>query len=236
MGWTLGSSPAEGDLANSGSAGSVPAVGAAASVLASDGTNAEWDTSPDVTSMSASSFVSVGSGNVASIGEVRGGSSFNIWARNAANNADLRVAGFDGSNNLYVGTSATAFNLHGNVNVALTPFQAASAFTFNGVISPTALSGDVNDYAPTGFATCDVMRLDGGAANRNITGLAGGAAGRYVIVHNIGTTNSLILIHASASSSAANRFDLSGAANLTIAARGSTRLWYDGTSSLWRVA
>lgn len=291
-----GQSPFEADTVTSTSPGAVPAVGAANTVLASNGTTSEWDASLDLASLDASSYVAVGAApaaagaarfanaaliafrnqaggadvtaltvgtdnkvsvgaasttvrmlgavlevgaaatNVATTGEIRGGPAFNIWARNAANNADLRVAGMDGSNNLYLGTSATACNLHGNTNVALTPFQAASSFTFNGTISPTQLAGDVNDYAPTGFSTCDVMRLDGGAANRNITGLAGGAAGRYVIVHNIGTTNTLVLVHASGSSSAANRFDLSGAANLTIAARGSTRLWYDGTSSLWRVA
>lgn len=108
------------------------------------------------------------------------------------------------------------------------------AFKRSGDISPTALSGDVNDYAPAGFSTASVIRQDGGAANRNVTGLAGGADGADVIFINTGGTNSLVLKTESASSSAANRFAIGG--DVTLAPSQSATLWYDSTSSRWRIS
>lgn len=106
------------------------------------------------------------------------------------------------------------------------------------IITPTALSGDVNDYAPTSLQTCMIIRLSGGAANRNITGLAATniGDGAIVTITNIGTTNNLVLVHASASSAAANRFSLPAAANVTLTPGMSQRLWYDLTSTVWRHA
>ncbi len=219
-------------LASSSGPGAVPAVGAANTVLASNGTTSEWDSSLDLASLAASSFVSVGS-TVASTGDLRGTVSSNYWIRNSTNTADIRAIGGDGSNNIYVGTSATALNLHGNTNVALTTLSAQADFMFNGAITPTALSGDVNNYAPTGFSTCNAVRQDGGAANRNITGLSANNW-RYILFTNIGTTNNLVLVHASGSSTAGNQFDLSNAANLTLLPRQSVILWYDAASTKWR--
>lgn len=109
---------------------------------------------------------------------------------------------------------------------------ASGSLRHNAELTPTALAADVNDYAPTGFSTCFLLRIDGGAANRNITGLAGGAAGRVVIVANVGATNNLVLVDESASSSAANRFAL--IAGITLAPDETVALVYDGTSSRWR--
>lgn len=106
------------------------------------------------------------------------------------------------------------------------------ALVLSGDLSPTALSGAVNDYAPTGFSAAFRVRQDGGAADRNITGLAGGASGRVVTIVNIGTTNNLVLKDASGSSSAANRF-LFGA-DVTLGPSQSIALHYDTTSSRWR--
>jgi len=107
------------------------------------------------------------------------------------------------------------------------------AIKATGSITPTALSGAVNDYAPTGFSTCTVIRLDGGAADRNITGLAGGADGRIVIVHNIGGTNSLVFKDSDGASTAANRLAIG--ADTTIAVNQTIAFRYDGTSSRWRL-
>jgi hypothetical protein len=102
-----------------------------------------------------------------------------------------------------------------------------------GDITPTALSGDVNDYAPTRFATASVLRIDGGAADRQITGLAGGSDGLIKIIHNVGATNNLTLVTESGSSAAANRF-LTGA-NIRLAVNQTAALRYDATSSRWRL-
>lgn len=106
------------------------------------------------------------------------------------------------------------------------------AVALSGTISPTALSGNVNDYNPTGLSTASAIRIDGGAADRDITGLAGGVSGRLVTIVNIGTTNSLVLKNNSGSSSAGNKFLLG--ADLTRAPDAAVTLRYDGTSSVWR--
>lgn len=109
----------------------------------------------------------------------------------------------------------------------------ASTFTLSGDISPTALSGDVDNYNPTGLSTSAVIRIDGGASDRNITGLVAQGDGSVKIILNVGTTNSLILKN-DTTSTAANRF-LFGA-DIAIRQGGGLVIWYDTTSSRWRPA
>ncbi|TAK81881.1 MAG: hypothetical protein EPO09_21765 [Aquabacterium sp.] len=101
-------------------------------------------------------------------------------------------------------------------------------------ITPTALSGNVNDYNPTNMATARTIRQDGGAADRNITGIAGGFDNRRLRITNIGSTNNLIIVDQSASSAAANRFQIG--ANITIGINKSRDFYYDGTVNFWRPA
>ncbi len=103
-----------------------------------------------------------------------------------------------------------------------------------GDITPTALGGNVNDYAPTGLAGAFVIRQGGGAADRTITGLTGGSDGRVLLLVNIGATNTLILPNASGSSASANQFATSGAANVVIPVAGAALLYYDSTATKWR--
>jgi len=104
------------------------------------------------------------------------------------------------------------------------------AFKLSGDISPSQITSDQNDYAPTGFATAGAVRINSDAA-RNITGLAGGADGRAVLLHNVGGFT-ITLKDESGSSTAANRFALN--ADVGLAADSSIWLWYDSTSSRWR--
>ncbi len=104
---------------------------------------------------------------------------------------------------------------------------------WSGDISDTIVA-DQNDYAPSGIATATVVRIDGGAADRNITGLAGGADGRIVVIANVGTTNVLNLVDESGSSAAANRFAVRPSPNLIIAVDAVAMLIYDATSTRWR--
>lgn len=115
-----------------------------------------------------------------------------------------------------------------------TTWSMTSAWATTGVITPTALSGNVNDYAPTGLSAAGWIRQDGGAADRTITGLTGGVAGRRMIITNIGSTNVLILSNNSGSSSAANRFLMP--ADTTLAVNASMALIYDGVANLWKPA
>jgi hypothetical protein len=100
-----------------------------------------------------------------------------------------------------------------------------------GVISPSALAAATNDWAPTSFSTCSIIRASCSAAIA-ITGLAGGAAGRKVSIVNVGSID-LLLTNEDAGSSAGNRFAF--AQPLILQPNKCITLWYDGTSSRWRL-
>lgn len=87
-----------------------------------------------------------------------------------------------------------------------TDVEATRKVILSGTLTPTALSGNADDYNPTNLANASTLRIDGGASDRNITGLQGGADGRVITIINIGASNKLVLKNASSSSSAANRF------------------------------
>jgi len=131
------------------------------------------------------------------------------------------------------GTNATLTNSY-SLWLQAGMFRADGSIRFTAAITPTALSGNVDNYAPTGFADAYWVRQDGGAADRSITGLAGGVDGRIVVIENIGTTNTLVLVH-DATSTAANRFFGPNSADHTIRTNGAAIVRYDGTSTRWRV-
>ena len=106
-----------------------------------------------------------------------------------------------------------------------------SAVFLTGNLSPSQITADQNDYNPAGLSGASVLRLTTDAL-RKVTGLQGGAEGRLVSVVNVGS-NPLVFVNASASSSAANRFDI--AADLVIAPSEGAVLLYDATSSRWRL-
>ena len=120
-------------------------------------------------------------------------------------------------------------HVHGTDSVSAA--SATTTFTLSGTISPAQITADQNNYNPTSLSTATTLRLTSDAA-WTITGLAGGAAGRVVIIQNVGSF-SITLADESASSDAANRFAL--VADTTIRADESVVLWYDTTSSMWRV-
>jgi len=106
------------------------------------------------------------------------------------------------------------------------------------VVSPAALTGDVNNYDPgLGAAVSGVLRIDPGAAARSMTGLAGGAPGKVYFIFNISSTagRTLTLVHASGSSSAANQFSGGNLADVVVRPGGAAMAWYDSASSLWRI-
>ena len=102
-----------------------------------------------------------------------------------------------------------------------------------GAASPAQLTANANDYAPAGFATAAVLRIQSDAP-RAITGLAGGVAGRMVWLTNVGA-HTISLATESASSAAADRFAF-GASGFDLYAGGSLSIWYDTASSRWRAA
>lgn len=108
--------------------------------------------------------------------------------------------------------------------------RSSTAFAYTGIITPTALAANTNDYAPTGLATASVIRLSSTGAV-NLTGLTGGATGRVVLIHNVGAST-ITLVDESVASTTTNRFALT--ANLALSADSVVLLQYDATSSRWR--
>jgi hypothetical protein len=109
----------------------------------------------------------------------------------------------------------------------------AQAVAFTGDISPSEITADQHNYAPTGHATASVFRLTANGG-WTITGLAGGTDGRIVILQNIGS-NPLFIADQSGSSDAANQFITPYNAWSLLVNGGGVILQYDGTASRWRV-
>jgi hypothetical protein len=101
-----------------------------------------------------------------------------------------------------------------------------------------ALTGDVNDWAPTGIGTSTLIYVDPDG-NHDITGInaeafsgGGNAANRVLRIVNDNASNTVSLIGLSGSSSAGNQFAWSG--TITIGRGESLEIYYDGTSGFWR--
>ena|SRR2546422_5326831 len=116
---------------------------------------------------------------------------------------------------------------------AVTVKQASQDFALSGVITPSQLTADQNDYNPTGLGTASVLRLTTDGTPRHITGLAAQPSGRIVQIFNCNAVGgiAIILDGENASSVAANRF----IGGLSINAGGGRTAWYDAISSRWRL-
>lgn len=148
------------------------------------------------------------------------------------------VSAFDAKGDILVGSGDDAYdNLTVGADGAF-PIALASEtlginwFTFRLLndITPSQITSDQDNYAPTGIATASVLRLSTDAS-RNITGITTGADGRVLILLNVGSNN--VVLKDDTTSTAANRFQLNG--DVTIRADSGCALWYDSTSSRWRL-
>jgi hypothetical protein len=108
----------------------------------------------------------------------------------------------------------------------------AGAVSMIGVLSPTSLAANQNDYNPTGLATAAIIRQDASADVR-ITGLAGGSTGRLMTIENIAATSKITISASDTGSAAANRFLIDG--DMAVLPGQSAQFWYDAVSSRWRL-
>lgn len=101
-----------------------------------------------------------------------------------------------------------------------------------GDITPSALTGNANDWNPTGLSTASTIRF-ATSAIWSITGLSGGADGRLVTLYNVGSF-AAIFPNESSSSTAANRFAFGN--DITVAPNQGLILQYDSVISggRWR--
>lgn len=148
------------------------------------------------------------------------------------NAIDFHIGLDDSADILRIGSGASlgvnaAISVEDNLRVS---FHAAIRLL--NIITPSQLTSNTDNWAPTGHATANVIRASTDAS-RNLTGLSAGVDGRMVLLINIGAQN-LVLIHDS-TSTAANRFYCPGDANLTLNTNDACWLYYDNSSSRWRV-
>jgi hypothetical protein len=120
----------------------------------------------------------------------------------------------------------------GSDSKSFVQLTAGAAFCLNAIISPS-LTGSVNDWAPTGINTCNVIRVASDGAY-NITGMGGGGPGTVIVLVNI-SASSLTLKHLSGSSAVGNKFSCPAAADYVLRTLASITVWYDATSQVWRI-
>lgn len=101
------------------------------------------------------------------------------------------------------------------------------------VLSPAAITGATNDWAPTDLATATIIRIDS-SGTITLSGLTGGADGRAIVLNYIGA-HTLNITNQDASSAAGNRFITGTGGTLALTQDQNALLSYDGTTSRWRV-
>jgi hypothetical protein len=105
-----------------------------------------------------------------------------------------------------------------------------------GIITPAQLTGNINDYNPTGFNTANLIRQDIDANNREITGILAPAVGvnRIIKINNISSAGKdLKFTHNDAASLAENRFLLRDNGDRTIRPNEIAIFYYDHIQSRW---
>lgn len=111
--------------------------------------------------------------------------------------------------------------------------QILGALALGGAVTVTP-GADQNDYNPTGFANCAVLRVNG-SISCQLTGLVAAMAGHSVTVVNASPDFLLWLANEAPGSSAANRFSLPRRAPALLLPGDAITLFYDGAASRWRV-
>lgn len=110
-------------------------------------------------------------------------------------------------------------------------FEGAWHIYQDSVLTPAQITGNENNYAPTGHGNVLVMRLSSDAA-RDITGISTGTVEhRILMLVNVGSQN-VVLKDEDANSLEFNRFALK--ADITLAPDGGVILFYDTVSDRWR--
>lgn len=157
-----------------------------------------------------------------------------ILFENSAVSTDVKL----GSTTVTLSSGEKAILITDGTTNGLTKFLSSTgsavndipgALTLSGVISPTQLAANTDDWAPTGLAGAIIIRASTDAS-RNLTGLTGGASGRVLIVENVGSFD--LVFKNDVTSSASNRFYLGGA-DVTLTTKKTLLFVYDSTLSRW---
>lgn len=103
----------------------------------------------------------------------------------------------------------------------------------SGMITPSQITANQNDYNPTSWNVSWCMRLSSDAS-RDITGLTKTTTGRLALLINEGTQN-IVLKNDNASSSATNRFKFGYGQDVVLRPEKCILLWHDATDDRWRM-
>lgn len=145
--------------------------------------------------------------------------------------------GSSGSNkligNIVVGPGASGSGWQVDNQLRWVPASSGSYTIASTPISPAQLTGNVNNYNPSGNGRFYRLSSD---ASRNITGFAftSVVTGQEFQLVNVGSFN-IVLQHENASSTAANRLICTGGADITLTPNEEAICWYDGTTQRYRV-
>jgi hypothetical protein len=129
------------------------------------------------------------------------------------------------------GTTSVVDNLsYLYANQGIFPLQVRR----NNPIGPFTISASTNDYNPAGLSTCNRLILDPSGGSQTITGIVAQADGVEIEIMNPDTgANDIILAHANGGSSASNRFNCAGGANVNIRPGGVVTISYWGNDARW---
>ncbi len=119
-----------------------------------------------------------------------------------------------------------------DAGVELGPLGVAQNSNRVTTISPSQLIANQDDWNPTNLSTAAEIRLSTDAA-RDLTGIVAQTARTRLTLLNVGGFN-CVLKH-DVTSTAANRFFCPGSADFTLTPNKAVDIWYDSTSSRWRV-
>lgn len=157
-----------------------------------------------------------------------------LWALYLSDGALSGNHVIDGALEVTGATTLTG-GIANTVSLAAGATVAAGPLALQGIVTPPDLSaGNNNNYNPTGLASAVVLRIGASSGAPFLTGISGGSSGRVLTLVNV-NTDDIAITHDDASSTAANRFYLANGATIVVRDNGSVTVWYDSTSSRWRV-
>jgi len=113
----------------------------------------------------------------------------------------------------------------------------ADSAIINNIVTAPNLTTDEDDFAPAGYATASIIRIDTNNNNNEIRGFPAPSAGvnRVIGWCNInGASADIRFVHNAGTSIAANRILLRDNANKSIKPNETAWFWYDHIDSRWR--
>jgi hypothetical protein len=138
---------------------------------------------------------------------------------------------FPGGQSIYIPPSGVGTDWQ-----EISPFRGAieGQVSFSSSLTPPQITGDLDDYSPTGLDSTNFLRLETDGGNYTISGIEAPnpVVNQGIFIVNIGSTGNIQILNDNAGSIAVNRFLIGG--NKTIQDDEGLMLIYDDISLRWR--